>query len=153
MRDIKFRGKDYRGMWVYGDLITQPIHHACVILEHGVINHSVDPQTVGQYTGLKDKNGKEIYEGDVVIWNDGRGETELNPKHGWIRKAVVKIDPSLNFELTKDTPSGSPFHKFHFGNFIYTDTENHLKIIGNIYENPDLITPSSVNESLNKLNG
>jgi len=97
---------------------------------------------ISQCTGLKDKNGKLIYEGDVVIWNDGHGECELNAKEGWIRKSIVKFDPIYNLELTEDTPSGEPFYKFGYWNFIYKDSEKFLKVIGNIYENPELLTKS-----------
>lgn len=131
-RIIKFRAWDtiQREIVEYDRLISLQVHQ---LFGGGVLE-------VMQFTGLNAKNGKEIYEGDVVIWNDSGGETKLNPKKGWIRKAVVKIDPSLNFELTKDTPSGSPEYKFHFGNFIYADTEKHLKILGNIFQNPELLS-------------
>jgi len=121
----------------YSDDANVPKFFETVYLNYG----NEYPSGFQLFTGLKDKNGKEIYVGDIVIWNDGGGETELNPKKGWIRKAIVKLDPSLNFELTSDTPSGTPFHQFHYGNFIYKDTKNHLKVIGNIYSNPELLTP------------
>lgn len=58
MKDIKFRAKTLDGVWFYWKL-TDPI-------DMGELKDAIDWETVGQYTGLKDKNGKEIYVGDVV---------------------------------------------------------------------------------------
>lgn len=77
MREIKFRGKEINtGKWVYGfytqgsfidpNTEKETVRH---IIDNGML-HDVVPETIGQYTGLKDKNGKEIYEGDKLEVNE-----------------------------------------------------------------------------------
>lgn len=70
-REIKFRGRQRldNNKWLYGDLYhTDDLTCICdwSIRPHTVDNFAVDPSTVGQYTGLKDEEGREIYEGDIV---------------------------------------------------------------------------------------
>lgn len=115
MREIKFRGKRLdNGEWVHGDLhIRTPFPHI-----HSEIDYSrvkIDPHTVGQFTGLHDKNGKEIYEGDIVRYDMG-GECEVSYCIG---------GGFAGFDLSP------AFHDEH----QLTDVE----VIGNIHDNPELL--------------
>lgn len=132
MREIKFRyvyALDEDGgyeFWIY----------KLWEIQDGANNIEEIPFAINQYTGLKDKNDKEIYEGDVVRWSDGDYEAPGNP-----RIAEVRFAPELCF-YAFNVGGG---HKFGFSNFIYTDTEKHLEVIGNIYENPELASPPKDN--------
>ena len=66
MRTIKFRGKTDSGKWCFGYFLHDGQRGRFVITDGLLEINRVNPDTVGQYTGLKDKNGKEIYEGDVL---------------------------------------------------------------------------------------
>jgi len=86
---------------------------------------------VMQYTGLKDKDGKKIFEGDIVTWKDGSNDPRI---------AIVEFSPELSFfAVNVKSYDGSSGHKFGFSDFIYTDTEKYIEIIGNIFENPELL--------------
>jgi uncharacterized phage protein (TIGR01671 family) len=99
-----------------------------------------------QYTGLKENNGKEIYEGDIVRWDD------MTNGEKW-RVAVVEIKPDLQFKIIRINcdfiQSAQEGYVFRFGNFIYKDTHNHLEVVGNIYQHPELLQT----ENLHKYKG
>jgi len=82
-----------------------------------------------QYTGLKDKEGKEIYEGDIIKC--------ITKQHGWPHKGKVEyVEPSFKINVGKE-----PSIREGEENDYYTDFYNNenFEIIGNIYENPELI--------------
>lgn len=135
-REIKFRGLSINGDWYYGLLSisqgkgTQPAVGYYISNSAGMPwAYQVRPESVGQYAGLKDKNGKEIYDGDVMEWM----ETEA-------------IDYNQQFDHDKhgDTPRRSVFH-FKNGAFSmrdsspFTITAKMIAVIGNIYQNPELL--------------
>lgn len=95
------------------------------------ISHVVNKE---QYTGLKDKNGVEIYEGDIVKWGHVEGFIEMSG----VRVAVVDMSNScdgLTFDAFKPV-----VHRFKIGNFMYRQsTDKCMEVIGNIHQNPELL--------------
>lgn len=123
MREILFRGMDFSGFlnsWIFGSLDTTENEHTIMIYSDGLGNKCrifVDPKTVGQYTGLTDKNGKRIFEGDIVTM----------PKYGGGRHKSV-----VYFRKGKFAVDGS--------NYGFKDIcPKNMEVIGNIHDDPELL--------------
>lgn len=131
-REIKFRARNNK-YWIYCDAI---INGWAILNENGGMA-KINPETVGQYTGLKDKNGKEIYEGDVIEFSYDVFTGNFDTKVG--RGTIEFIDGAFYikpFEIEgkkiKDIDNEEWF-------LIYTVNIDTLKVIGNIYDNPELL--------------
>lgn len=131
MREILFRGKRIDdGEWVYGSPIFQENYVSILFWnmeEFEFEAYPVIPETVGQYTGLLDKNGKKIFEGDIVKhynnFNDGYD--------------VGVIFWDLDFIGWRRTSIGR-FHKISNNTYKLNPTCVY-EVIGNIHDNPELL--------------
>ena len=119
-REIKFRGKRIdNGEWVYGYFSQNRIGQA-IISNYGIEDWVINPGTVGQYTGLKDKNGKEIYEGDRCVHDSG-----FDGHISWNQQAAQWWNVSTTY---MELHSGSTYGD---DTGIYNQS---IEIIGNIHE-------------------
>jgi uncharacterized phage protein (TIGR01671 family) len=132
-REIKFRGKDIEtDKWVDGDLIQRMGYMPSIMFPYesnGKVRYgecAVKRETVGQFTGLLDKNGKEIYEGDIVKTKGGWGGVVLWNSRGYF---YVKDNNYSEDEEPDLYPLGS----------MLCCIIKRLEIIGNIHDNPELI--------------
>ena len=133
MREILFRGKRVdNGEWIQGDIVQFPVHGVVRIVEQepSYKDAEVDSDTVGQYTGLTDKNGRKIFEGDIIHLEYsqvffggvyfGEYTAEVSYKEGCF------ITDGINNGDEIETPLSG------FDN-------DEVEIIGNIHDNPELL--------------
>lgn len=143
MRKILFRGKAIYGSWVYGSLI-QARDFCCILdsddeddMEYpyldgylGVIDGYATPvkfETIGQFIGIHDKNGKRIFEGDIVKFHMFRDEPDY--------VGIIKYDSSVClYLLVGNNPSLGMFEVQ-----VSSRDKSSFEVIGNIHDNPELL--------------
>lgn len=128
MREILFRGK-WKGTsaWAIGDLrvYSQKNGGRVRIFDKATgASLEVDPDTVGQYTGLKDRNGEKIFEGDIVAHFPRRWDMTYKEVE------AIKWD-DVQFRWVHHNLKGREIY--------YTCCDNVFEVIGNIYDNPELL--------------
>ena len=119
MRAIKFRAQDIASnKWLYGDVR----HHkddVCIFEQGGTKGEQVKRETVGQFTTLRDKNGKDIYEGDILKVGEEKTLIEVR----FVRGVFAFL---WNGDLDDEFPCNAP-------------TQEWADVIGNIHDNPNMI--------------
>lgn len=122
MREYLFRGKMIaNGKWSEGNLLVTK-QGCCITPDATVLGSygAVEPETVGQYTGLTDKNGTKIFEGDIVKYGDTVHKVVFEQRNGTAYFGLVY----------------SALETLSFG--YYQDLKQ-IEVIGNIYDNPNLV--------------
>ncbi len=125
MREILFRAKNLDdwltekslAKWFYGDLMHDGGESRCLYFHDDGSDMQVDPDTVGQFTGMSDCNRKWIYEGDILESDSGK------------RAAVVWNEGCWRMDFGK-------YVGFNLYDFINV---NRVEIVGNIHDNPELM--------------
>lgn len=120
MREIKFRGKMPNSAWVYGSFVNNSVYR--VIVDEHSTQHLVDRETVGQFTGAKDINGKESYEGDIIKFYDDRAHELVG---------VIKWNTLACRWFVDCSVRDCPYHVF--------DARYAFEILGNIHDSPELL--------------
>jgi hypothetical protein len=115
MREILFRGKTNNGEWEYGVPVFSGLNNELAFIKQmHSYNHQVIPETVGQYTGLNDKNGTKIFEGDIVAFGEYQYTVE------WKEDRL-----GYGYAETADR--------------MLECDGRHCEVIGNIHDNPELL--------------
>jgi uncharacterized phage protein (TIGR01671 family) len=126
MREILFRGKRTNTKeWIEGVAFPHDNNKVTMLSQHpmdgSLVGKEVDPETVGQFTGLTDKNDTKIFEGDIVRYNDT------------IHKVIFcTINGSAFFGITMPD-------RGEIWNFDGITCANKMEVIGTIHDNPELL--------------
>lgn len=133
MREILFRGKTLSEKWVEGAYYKQELFYGDKEDAHIIITsketldndfalerYIVIPETVGQYTGLTDKNGKKIFEGDIVKGYEKKFTEDVI--------FTVVFDEYCRYMIVSN-----------YGHYLLARNHEDVEVIGNIHDNPELL--------------
>lgn len=161
MREILFRGKRLdNGEWIEGHLIQYEDGRARICESHTeifcyekdlsiiqTVAHEVDPSTIGQYTGLKDKNGERIFEGDIVRYTFDSPDDPTATENGlkvrtgrifwsdWRASFAVTAGRNLSAAINNDVAVYVRGRQV----YEYVRGANTVEVIGNVHDNPELL--------------
>ena len=125
--EYRFRGFDATGQkgWVYGDLVhNQKVTETGLEPRVMVGGYEVVPESVGMWTGLKDKNGKDVYEGDIVRWDKDNRLYVVVFRNGMFYASVEECNPHIY--------GGFPL-------WFLCEEEQHCAIVGNVFNNKNFL--------------
>lgn len=132
MREILFRGKASTE-WVYGDLRHINDGRVAVRKDGEIYPYEVIPETVGQYTGLTDKNGRRIFEGDIVYCKSRLDNANM---------VVIFECGQFRMVLSEN------YRSYQTNSGFYDINCFDKEVIGNINDNPELLSHTPKNDEV-----
>lgn len=139
MRTIKFRGKGLDGEWVFGYYLVGIFGNHFIRSIADSLTYEVDPDTVGQFTGVFDCEGREIYEGDIVILATNDKYTPWPSKVITVSRCKVVFYPQLSsFVMETIIEDEDPDQHGEYTHFGAIEIDS-VEVIGNIYDDPEML--------------